>query len=90
MPTSKSTKKRLRQSEKKRRVNQGAKAKIKTLKKKVIAAAESGDSQELDRAMKKCFSALDRAANKNMLHKRKVARDKARLSAAVKASATGS
>ena len=90
MPTSKSAKKRLRQNAKKRDVNQAAKSKISTLKKKVLAAAGADDGDELKVAMKECFSALDKAAGKNIFHKRKVARDKSRLSAAAKRVKAGS
>ena len=79
MPTNKSTKKRLRQNAKKREINKGVKSEIKTLKKKVLSATASGGGEGLEKAMKECFSALDKAAGKNILHKRKVARDKSRL-----------
>lgn len=86
MPTSNSAKKRVRQNEKKRVVNQGTKSRIKTLKKNVIAAAEAGDAETVDRTMKDCFSALDKAARNRIYKKKKVARDKSRLCAAVKRS----
>ncbi len=86
MPTTESAKKRLRQNKKRGAANQSVKSRIKTLKKKVVAAAESGDKGSVDRAMKECFSTLDKAAKKRIHSKRKVAREKSRLCAAVRRS----
>lgn len=84
MPTSNSAKKRVRQTEKRRVVNQDIKSRIKSLKKNVVTAAESGVMDSVDLAMKECFSALDKAAKKGIHNKRKVAREKSRLCATVK------
>lgn len=84
MPTTLSAKKRLRQAEKRRQRNQATKSRIKTLKKKVAAAIDSGDKAAADRALRECFSALDKAAHKKVVHKNKAARDKSRLSAAAR------
>ncbi len=86
MPTTKSAKKRLRQNKKREAANRSVKSRIKTLKKKAVAAAGSGDEGSVDRAMKECFSTLDKAAKKCIHNKRKVAREKARLCAAVRRS----
>ncbi len=86
MPTTSSAKKRLRQNKRREAINQSVKSRIKTLKKKVVAAAESGDKDSVDSTMKECFSALDKAAKKNIHNKRKVAREKSRLCAAVRRS----
>jgi len=84
MPTTLSAKKRLRQSEKRRKRNQATKSKIKTLKKRVLAAIDSGDRAKAQSALRECFSALDRAANKKVIHKNKASRDKSRLTAAAR------
>ena len=84
MPATKSAKKRLRQNKKREVINQSVKSRIKTLKKKVVAAAEGGDQDSTDRAMKECFSTLDKATKKGIHNKRKVAREKSRLCAAVR------
>lgn len=86
MPTTKSAAKRLRQNKKREVINQSMKSRIKTLKKKAIAAAQSGDKDSVDRVMKECFSTLDKAAKKGVHTKRKVAREKSRLCAAVRRS----
>ncbi len=86
MPTTESAKKRLRQNKRREAANQCVKSRIKTLKKKVIAAAGSGDEGSVGRARKECFSALDKAAKKGVHNKRKVAREKSRLCAAVRRS----
>lgn len=84
MPTTESAKKRLRQNKKREAAGRSVKSRIKTLKKKAIAAAEAGVEDSVDRAMKECFSALDKAAKKGVHNKRKVAREKSRLCAAVR------
>jgi small subunit ribosomal protein S20 len=84
MPTTRSAKKRLRQNERRRQRNQATKSRIKTLKKKVRSAIESGDQAKTDSTMRECFSALDKATKKNVLHKRKASRDKSRLSRAAR------
>ena len=84
MPTTRSARKRLRQNERRRRRNQAATSHIKTLKKKVSSAIESGNQDEAKQLMRDCVSAMDKAARKNVLHKRKVARDKSRLCAAAR------
>ncbi len=86
MPTTKSAKKRLRQNKKREAANQSVKSRIKTLKKRVVAAAEGGDQDSVGRAMKECFSTLDKTAKKGVYNKRKVAREKSRLCAAVRRS----
>ena len=86
MPTTKSAKKRLRQNKVREAANQSVMSRIKTLKKKVVATAESGDQDSIDRATKEYFSSLDRAAKKGVYNKRKVAREKSRLCAAVRRS----
>lgn len=83
MPTTKSAGKRLRQSEKRRVANHSVKSRIKTLKKRALAAARSGDNNSLRHAMRECLSALDKAAKKGIHNKRRVAREKSRLYAAV-------
>ena len=84
MPTSRSSKKRVRQNERRRRRNQGTMSKIKTLKKSVAAAIKSGDEDKVKSTTRDCCSALDKAAKKNVLHKNKVARDKSRMSASAR------
>jgi small subunit ribosomal protein S20 len=86
MPTTESAKKRLRQNEKREAANQSVKSRIKTLKKKAVAAAEAGGEDSAGSVMKECFSALDKAAKKGVHNKRKVAREKSRLCAAVRRS----
>ncbi len=86
MPTTESAKKRMRQGKKREAANRSVKSRIKTLKKKIVASAKSGDQGSVDRAMKECFSTLDKAAKKGIHNKRKVAREKSRLCAAVRRS----
>ena len=74
MPIIKSAKKALRQSKRKAENNKPIKTKARTLLKK----ARIDPSQE---NLAAAFSALDKAAKKNIFHRNKVSRLKARLSA---------
>lgn len=73
MPVLPHAKKKQRVDERRRKVNQ----KVRTKAKRAIAAFRSEPSEEL---LGKAFSAIDRAAKKNVFHKGKADRLKARLS----------
>jgi small subunit ribosomal protein S20 len=64
-------------------------SRIKTLRKKVLAAAQQGDKDALAGASSVYASALDKAAKTNVVHKNKVNRSKARLAKLAKAVAEG-
>ena len=76
MANHKSAKKRIRQSERRRVMNQAAHAKIKTLIKKVHATSVKADAEVL---LKEAISYIDKNVNKGRLHKNTAARRKSSL-----------
>ena len=83
MPNSKSAAKRLRQNVKCRLVNRMRKSRIKTSEGHLNDAIKAGNKETVQDLLKKCFSELDKAANKGTIHHNKADRKKARLAARV-------
>jgi small subunit ribosomal protein S20 len=79
MPNHKSCEKRLRQEKKRAARNHYVKMTIKTLSKKMHDTDISLDEKE--ELLKQVYSKLDKAAKRNVIHKRTASRRKARLSA---------
>ena len=82
MPIIKSARKRVKVARKAAIRNSKTKRTLKTALKNFEAAIKSG--KKVNEAHDEAQSALDTAAKKNILHKNKVARKKAQLSAAAK------
>ncbi len=80
MPILKNAKKALRASKRKQIVNRGVKTQVKTNLDKVLKGKEAKD-------LPAAFSAIDKAVKKNLIHKNKAARLKARASKATVAKA---
>ncbi|HID93378.1 MAG TPA: 30S ribosomal protein S20 [bacterium (Candidatus Stahlbacteria)] len=78
MPHTKSVAKRVRQNEKRRLRNKAVKSYVRTMIKRVL---ESEDKEE---ALRKAYSALDKAVKKGVIHKNTAARKKSRLAKLVK------
>lgn len=76
MPNHKSAKKRIRQDEVRCLRNKIMKKKVKTLSKKILLSQEEEKKKEL---LNKAYSAIDKAAKKNIYHKNKAARLKSKL-----------
>lgn len=85
MPTTKSAKKRLKQSEARRLRNRATKSLLKTQMKKVSDAATSGDAAKADTEFRLAVKKLDRAGARHVIHKNTAARQKSRLSRLLKA-----
>jgi small subunit ribosomal protein S20 len=79
MPHTKSAKKRLRQNEKRRLANRSAKSTIKTQIKKVLATAQGGTLEDLQKQYNLAAKKLDRAAAKRIIHPNLAARKKSQL-----------
>ena len=77
--------KRARQDEKKRLHNRAQKSAMRTEIKKVLNAVEAGDKEAAASALRSATSLIDRAGQKNLIHKRQAARRVSRLNAKVKA-----
>jgi small subunit ribosomal protein S20 len=79
MPHTKSAKKHLRQSDKRRELNRAAKKAIRTQIKKVMDVAESGTAEQLQAEYNLAAKRLDKAAAKRVVHPNMAARKKSQL-----------
>ncbi len=80
MANTRSALKRIRSSEKKRQRNRIFRSSARTYVKKARQLiAEQGKTEESEAAVRQAISALDRAAQKGIIHKNNAARRKARL-----------
>ena len=80
MPTTKSAKKRHRQSLERRATNRATKSAIKTQVRKVRQAITAGDVAKAETELRTTATRLDRAASKRIIHPNAAARTKSRLS----------
>lgn len=84
MANTKSALKRVRQTERRTERNRAAKSRLKTLRKKVATATESGKAEEISSALNEFASAVDRAAKSSLIHKNAASRLKSKAAAAAK------
>jgi len=85
MPSSISSKKRLRQNKVHRLRNRATKSIMRGMIKSVRTAIESGDYEESTKAFQRATKKIDQAAGKSVIHANNAARTKSRLSKAIKA-----
>ena len=85
MANSSQARKRARQSEVRRLHNGSARAMMRSKVKKVVKAIDAGDRTAAEATYKAAAPALDRAAEKDLIHKNKAARHKSLLNARIKA-----
>lgn len=83
MPQSLSAKKSLRQSEKRRALNNRYKNKIKTLIKELRILIGAGKKEEAQKLLPEVYKALDKGAKRGVIKKGNASRRKARLSIAI-------
>jgi len=79
------SRKRARQSEKRREHNAALRTAFRSAVKKAQKAIAAGDKATAARLFSAATSALDRIADKKVIHKNKAARHKRRLAAEIKA-----
>jgi small subunit ribosomal protein S20 len=84
MPTTKSAKKRLRQSQERRDKNRSIKRAIRSKCRKVTEAVKTGDAGKAEEEYREAVKQLDRAGTRKIVHPNSVARTKSRLSAKIK------
>lgn len=77
--------KRARQAVKFNAHNSSLRSRLRTAVKAVRKAVDAGDKAKAAEIFKAAQSTIDSLADKRMVHKNKAARDKSRLSAAIKA-----
>ena len=85
MANTKSAIKRNRQTVTRTVRNRAEKSRIKTIRKKTIAAIESGNKDEASKASSEFASALDKAAKRNLIHPNKAANLKSKTAKAIAA-----
>ena len=81
MANSKSSKKRIRTSERRRERNKPFRTEARTYVKKAEVAIAAGDVATAESAAAEAVSVLDRVASKGVIHKNNAARRKSRLMA---------
>lgn len=79
MAHTRSALKKIRQAERRRRRNQMIRSRVKTLIKKARMLIEAGNAELASQAVGNAISALDKAAEKGVLHRNNAARRKSRL-----------
>lgn len=79
MPQTKSMEKRLRQTEKRKYRNIGRKKAMKVAVRATLDAAKAGDESAVKDSLRLAFKAVDKAAQRGVIHKKTAARRKARL-----------
>ena len=87
MANIKSAQKRARQSEVRREHNASLRSRMRTAVKKVRKTIAEGDKSAAQAALTSATSVLDLTVGKGIVHKNMAARNKSRLSAAIKAMA---
>jgi small subunit ribosomal protein S20 len=83
MPNTKSAKKDLRRSTKRRIQNQSVKSALKTYVKKTRTAVAQGDGENAAEALRLASKMLDKAVQNGVIHKNQGARRKARIAKAL-------
>ncbi len=85
MANSAQARKRARQAVKCREHNVSLRSKLRTAIKRLKKVIEAGDKSGIEVIFNKTASTIDSIADKGIIHKNKAARQKSRLSAAIKA-----
>ena len=85
MPHSKSAKKRVHQSEAKRLANRSVKSALRSIIKKFSTAVEAKDATAAAASYQAAQKFIDKTAAKQIIHKGKASRMKARMSASLNA-----
>ncbi len=84
MANSKQAKKRARQAENHRQHNASLRSMVRTKIKDVVKAVATGDADKAKAAYAEAVPAIDRMADKGILHKNKAARHKSRLNSRIR------
>lgn len=82
MPNHKSAEKRVRQNEKRRKINRSNRTRVRTSIRSLRGALTSGDAATAKELLPDTVSTIDRAVQKGVLHKNAAARHKSRLTRA--------
>jgi len=88
LPHTKSSKKALRVSQRKRDYNKPVRSQVKTYAKKAEQLISSNELESAREAVKRAIAALDKAAQKGVIHPNNAARRKSRLMKKLNATAS--
>jgi small subunit ribosomal protein S20 len=83
MPNHESAEKRVRQSARRRDINQGNRTRLRTSIKKLRSALTAGNAKESGSLLPTTVSEIDKAVQKGVLHRNTAARYKSRLTVRV-------
>ncbi|MCE9501008.1 MAG: 30S ribosomal protein S20 [Leptospira sp.] len=83
MANLKSSKKDVRRSEKRRIENSQRKTALRTFSKNIVKSIKAGKKEEALKLFSQFTSLLDKAAKKNIIHKKNADRNKSRFSAKI-------
>lgn len=72
--------KRVRQAQKRNERNKAVRSKIKTCRKKVLAAVEAKDKNAIEASLKEFIKVISSAASKGVIHRNTASRNISRLS----------
>jgi len=85
VPNTKSAKKRVKQSEKRRSKNRGYMKRIKEVQKEIDKSIKANaDKEQINQLLNKAFKVIDTAESKGVIHKNNAARKKSQLHRKVK------
>lgn len=79
MPNHKSAEKRMRQNEKRRKINRGNRSKLRSSIRNLRSVLSAGDKAQINELLPETVSTIDKAVQKGVLHKNAAARFKSRL-----------
>ena len=85
MPNTKTAKKRLRQNEMQRLRNRAVKSSLRSQLRRVHEAIGAGEVDKAEAEYREAAKKLDRAGQRNIIHKNKASRTKSRLQRLIKA-----
>jgi small subunit ribosomal protein S20 len=88
MPNHKSAEKRVRQNERRRKINRSNRTRVRTAIKNLRSALTSGDGAQVNELLPQTVSTIDKAVQKGVLHKNAAARHKSRLTLSARQSST--
>jgi small subunit ribosomal protein S20 len=79
MPNHKSAEKRMRQNERRRKINRSNRSRVRTSIKNLRSALVEGNAKEIKELLPQTISTIDKAVQNGSLHKNAAARYKSRL-----------
>lgn len=79
MPNHKSAEKRMRQNERRRKINRRNRGRVRNSMRNLRVTLETGSAKEINELLSETISVIDKAVQKGVLHRNAAARHKSRL-----------